>query len=107
MEIYELKNFIKGWLVGNFEPSIIKTKEFEFAIKDYKKGDEEAAHVHKKADEITVIINGNFKMNDKILKAGDIVWIKPGEATDFFCLKKGSTAVIKKPSVKDDKYLVK
>ena len=107
MKFYRLNNFIKGWLIGDFEPSIIKTKDFEFAIKEYIKGDEEDKHLHKIAAEITVVVSGSFKMNDKILKKGDIICLKPNETADFHCLEDGSTAVIKKPSVKDDKYLVK
>jgi mannose-6-phosphate isomerase-like protein (cupin superfamily) len=105
MKKFKLENFIKGWIIGNFEPNIIKTDKFEFAIKEYKKGDKEVVHFHKKADEISVIISGVFKMNDEILKKGDIVWISPLEVTDFFCLEDGYNAVIKIPSVKNDKYL--
>ncbi len=106
MNIFHLKNFHRGWLIGDFEPHIIHTKSFEFMVRHYKKGDTEPKHLHKEADEITVIISGKFLMNGKELNEGDIVHLKPGEAADFECLEDGSNAVVKTPSVKGDKYLV-
>ena len=35
----ELKNFTKGWFVGNFDPSLIKTNDIEIGVKEYKSGD--------------------------------------------------------------------
>lgn len=106
MTKHKLENFVRGWIVGNFEPSILKTKDFEFMVRYYKSGDSEIKHLHKKADEITVIINGKFKMNNTELGAGDIIHLKPEEPADFECLEDGATAVIKTPSVLNDKYIV-
>ena len=106
MHKYNLSNFTRGWIVGDFEPSIIETKEFEFMVRHYSAGECEVAHVHKLADEVTVIVSGEFTMNNTYLKQGDIVHLKAGEPTNFNCLKDGSTAVIKTPSVRGDKYLI-
>jgi len=106
MKIYRLKDFIRGWVVGDFKESIIRTKAFEFAVKNYRKGDKEKKHVHKKADEVSVVISGKFRMNGKILNSGSVIWLKPGQPANFSCLKSGSTAVIKTPSVIGDKYLI-
>ena len=106
MKKYKLSDFTRGWIVGDFEPTIIPTENFEFMVRDYKKGDKEARHVHKKADEISVIISGTFRMNDEILHKGDIIHLEPGISADFECLEDGFNAVIKTPSVKGDKYLV-
>lgn len=105
MKKFNLNNFVRGWLIGDFDPAIIKTESFEFGLKKYKKGDKENKHYHAVADEITVIVSGKFKMNDEILETDDVVWIFPNEAVDFECLEDGATAVIKKPSVKNDKYV--
>jgi len=106
MTILNLKQFIRGWIIGDFDPCIIKTKEFEVGLKEYKKGDKESAHVHKVAKEITVVSFGRFKMNDKILEKGDIVQLDPNEVGSFECLEDGMITVIKMPSVKGDKYIV-
>lgn len=104
MKKYRLENFTRGWLVGDFEPNIIKTKNFEFMVRFYKAGEKEARHVHKIADEITVIISGKFKMNGEILTTGDIIHLSPGNLSDFECIEDGANAVIKTPSIIGDKY---
>jgi mannose-6-phosphate isomerase-like protein (cupin superfamily) len=107
MKRYNLADFTRGWIIGNFEPSIIKSKEFEFMVRNYNKGDREEKHVHKIADEVTVIINGEFIMNNKNYTKGDIIHLSPGDITDFRCISSGTTAVIKTPSVIGDKYIIK
>lgn len=106
MKKHKLEDFTRGWIVGDFEPSIIRSKDFEFMVRFYSEGEEEARHMHKKADEITVVVSGQFKMDGELLGPGDIVHLDPGDATDFICLEDGATAVIKTPSVINDKYLV-
>ena len=59
MKVDKLKNFTKGWVVGNFEPSLLKTDDFEVAVKYYKAGDYEEKHYHKVATEITIISEGS------------------------------------------------
>lgn len=106
MKIFKVEDFHRGWLVGDFSPSIIRTKEFEFMLRSYKKGDKESGHVHNIAHEITAIVSGQAKMNTHILIAGDVMHLEPGDASDFECLEDCTTAVIKFPSVPEDKYLV-
>jgi quercetin dioxygenase-like cupin family protein len=105
MKKFLLSNFIKGWFIGNFDPSIIKTNEFEIAVKHYKDGDYEAAHHHKIATEITIIISGVVEMNGIRYHAGNIIVIEPNESTDFKCLTDTSTVVVKYPGASDDKYI--
>lgn len=106
MKKHHLDDFIRGWVVGDFEPSILRTKDFEFMVRYYKEGDLEEKHVHKISDEITVVVSGEFKMNGELLKKGDIMHLSPGDPADFRCLQDGATAVIKRPSVIGDKYVV-
>jgi quercetin dioxygenase-like cupin family protein len=100
-----LENFIKGWFIGNFEPTLLSTQDFEIAIKKYKKGDYEESHFHKISTEYTIIVKGKVKMNGIIYKTDDIITIQPNEKTDFECLTNVITCVIKIPSSKNDKYL--
>lgn len=106
MLIHKLEQFIKGWVIGNFEPNIIKTKDFEIAIKKYNSGDVESPHIHKIAREITVIVSGVFNMNNKIIKEGDIIDLESNKPSSFKCLETGYNVVIKIPSVKNDKYIL-
>jgi len=100
-----LNNFFKGWTIGNITPTLIKTNEFEFAIKKYKAGDFENLHHHKIAQEITYIISGEVEMNGEKFVADDIIIIDPNESTDFKCLSDSITAVIKYPGANNDKYI--
>jgi len=98
--------YIKGWFVGNFDPSLIKTNDVEVAYKCYKRGDSEKPHYHKIATEITVIVEGEVRMNGEVYSSGDIVTIAPGEVTDFFCITDTKSIVVKHPGASNDKYEV-
>lgn len=99
-----LQNFTKGWLVGDFVPSLFNTKDIEVAIKKYKSGDKETKHYHKIATEYTIVLTGKVKMIDKIFNADDIVTIYPNVENQFECLEDCILLVIKTPSVVGDKY---
>lgn len=105
MNLTNLNNFIKGWVVGNFNPTLLDTNDFEVAIKRYKSGDYEESHYHKIATEITVIVEGEVEMNKIKYKKDDIITIAPNESTDFKCLTDVVTVVIKTPSANNDKYI--
>lgn len=107
MNKFRLEDMVRGWFVGNFEPSIFKTNAVEVGIKTYQKGDYEERHYHKIAIEITAIIKGKVKMNDKIYQAGDILVIEPFEDTDFEALEDTQNVVVKIPGAVNDKYLGK
>ena len=105
MIINNLNDMNKGWFIGNFIPSLYLTNDFEIAVKRYESGDYEKKHLHKRATEITVIVEGKAKMKDIIVESGDIVTVLPGEETDFRALTNVITVVVKYPSIKNDKYL--
>jgi hypothetical protein len=97
---------IKGWFVGDFSPTSLKTSACEVALKRYKAGDYELKHFHKVATEITVIVSGRVVMCGKEWDAGSIVVLSPGDVTDFQVLEDAHTVVVKIPCVPNDKYLV-
>lgn len=107
MKVHKVSNFKKGWFIGDFSPSLLPTREFETAVKFYKQGDHEAAHLHKVAREYTVIGAGKFQINGTEVGPGDIIEIPPGEVADFICLQEGVTFVVKSPSAPTDKHVVK
>lgn len=104
MKTYRLENMTKGWFVGDFLPTALKTGDAEVAVKPYRAGDHEGRHMHKVATEVTVIVDGEVEMSGQRYKTGDIVVIAPGEATDFTAITDVMTVVVKVPSVKGDKY---
>jgi len=106
MKVAKLEDMVKGWFVGNFDPTLLRTNDVEVAVKSYQKGDYEAKHYHKIATEITVIVSGRVKMNGIEYKKGDIIVMEPNEATDFECIEDGTqNVVVKIPGANNDKYL--
>ena len=83
MKVAKLEDMFKGWFVGNFDPTLLRTNDVEVAVKSYKKGDYETKHFHKIATELTVIISGRVRMNGVEYGKGDIIVMEPNEATDF------------------------
>lgn len=106
MKISRLETMRGGWFVGNFSPSLLTTSHAEVAVQHFVAGECSAAHYHKVAQEITVIISGVAMMNEQRLVAGDIVVIQPGEPVIFTALEATTTVVVKSPSLAGDKYLV-
>lgn len=105
MKTARLEDMMRGWFVGNFEPSLYKTNDAEVAVQHYSAGDKEQAHYHKIATEITVIIAGEVEMNGQRYRPGDIVVIEPNEITDFQAMTDTINVVVKIPGAKNDKYL--
>ena len=99
-----LKDFKKGWFLGNFEPSLFVNDNFEVAIKRYKKGDAEASHVHKIATEWTAVVSGKVRMNDMIVSIDEIVEVLPFTHVEFEALEDSVVVAVKSPCAKDDKY---
>lgn len=106
MKVKHLDDMVRGWFVGNFEPTLYKTNDCEVAVKSYKAGEYEEKHYHKVATEITVIVKGKVRMFDQEFSEGDIVVVEPGDATDFTALTDATNVVVKLPGANDDKYIV-
>ena len=104
MKVSKLDQMVKGWFIGDFEPSLCRTGTCEAAVKTYRKGDYEEKHSHKIATEYTVIVKGKVKMFDTVFSEGSIVVAEPGDATDFTALEDTVNVVIKLPGAKNDKY---
>lgn len=95
---------IRGWFVGDFEPTALATQAAEVGLKSYVAGQNEARHYHKLAHEITLVQSGRVRMNGIEYGAGDIVVIAPFESTDFVVLEDAVTLVVKVPGAVNDKY---
>jgi quercetin dioxygenase-like cupin family protein len=104
MKKSKLDDMTKGWFVGDFEPTLLKTQQVEVAVKHYRQGDREGRHYHKIATEITVIVSGRVRMNGLEYGEGDIVVIEPLDSTDFEALADSVTTVVKYPGAINDKY---
>lgn len=106
IKVAKLSDMEKGWFIGNFNPSLLKTEVVEVAVKHYKAGDSEKEHYHKAAREFTVIVSGKVKMHGQTYSAGDIIVIERNTPSDFEALTDAITTVVKAPGARNDKYPV-
>lgn len=105
MEKYKVSDFFKGWIVGDFSPSLHRNSDFEMAVKFFNKGDVEPAHKQIIATEITVVIEGEIRMGSSFFARGDIISIPPNEVADFESITDSSLVCIKFPSIPNDKVV--
>lgn len=106
MDFYKVEDFFKGWIIGDFAPSLHKNSDFEVAVKFFKRGETEASHKQLIATEITVVIEGHIRLGGSIFKRGDIISIPPHEVADFESLTDSSLVCVKFPSIPNDKVVV-
>lgn len=106
MKKYKLANMHRGWFIGDFDPSIKKTKEFEVGILIHKKGEIWQEHYHKVATEYNVLIEGSMIMNGINIDVGDIFIIEPNEPSAPIFLEDCKVLCVKTPSVIGDKYAI-
>lgn len=106
MKVGRITDFYRGWVIGDFEPSLLKTKDFEIGILHHPKGEKWAAHYHKVATEYNILISGSMRLCDVELVAGDTFVIEPNEIADPIFHEDCTIVCIKTPSNTKDKYLV-
>lgn len=106
MKEYQLDKFTNGWFVGNFEPSIFTTDQFEVSVKFFHEGDQEPHHKQILATELTAVISGTIRMNSKEFSKGAIIEIEPGEPCEFLSVTDSTLVCLKFPSIPNDKVLV-
>lgn len=106
MKSFRLEDMIGGWFVGAFQPAALSTSDVEVAVKRYVAGEKEAAHFHKVATEVTLVLEGTVVMRGRQWSAGDIIVLSPGEATSFEAVTDATNVVVKLPGALNDKYLV-
>ena len=104
MIIRKMKEMRGGWFVGDFEPTVFKTSQFEVCYKYHTKGEAWDMHYHKKSLEINYLVRGSMHFQDVTLNAGDIFIVEPWEISNPEFLEECEVLIVKIPSSKDDKY---
>jgi hypothetical protein len=106
VNVHKLDDMVRGWFVGDFEPTVYRSPDVEVAVKHYVAGDREERHVHRVATELTVVVAGQVRMDGVELGPGDIAELRPGVPSDFLALTDASVVAVKLPAVAGDKYPV-
>lgn len=100
----KIEDFVRGWIVGDFEPSIVKTKDVEIGVLELKAGEKADNHFHKNHTEYNLIISGTARSKNRFFFEGDFFIFHPNEKTDVVYLEDTKLLVIKTPATKDDKH---
>lgn len=106
MKLAKLSDMTKGWFIGDFEPSILRTKDFEVGVVFRPKGLKETPHFHAIATEYNLVISGSFTLNDVEMSEGMLFILEPGETVYPVFHEDTRILSIKTPSVIGDKYEV-
>ena len=106
MELYNLEDFWRGWFIGDFEPSVLRTKDFEVGSVIHKKGEHWPAHFHRESDEYNLLVSGEMIICGHKISSGAVFVIRKNEVANPEFLEDCKVVVIKVPSVIGDKYEV-
>ena len=68
MRVIPLSEFTRGWFIGNFEPSVLKTSKFEVGVFKHSKGEDWPAHYHRSHDEYNVLVTGKMSIYGTIIE---------------------------------------
>jgi quercetin dioxygenase-like cupin family protein len=106
MNVTKLSSYTKGWIIGDFEPSIFRTKDFEVAVTKYKKDYKKPPHYHKECIEYNVLIEGRVTIQGTELNPGDVFVFEKGDVADPIFHEDCTFVCVKVPSIPTDKYEV-
>jgi dTDP-glucose pyrophosphorylase/mannose-6-phosphate isomerase-like protein (cupin superfamily) len=104
--IWKITDFTRGWFIGDFIPSIIKTTDFEVGLLTHKKDEKWAFHYHKYMTEINILVSGSMKLNEKIINTNNVFTIYQNEIACPNFLEDCKIICIKVPSVVNDKICI-
>lgn len=105
MKTEHIDNFINGWFVGKFEPSLLKA-DFEVGFHRHKAGEYHQDHFHKLGTEINVMIEGQISINGRVFGPGEIFVLYPYEISQVEYLTDVKLIVVRDRSDPNDKYKV-
>ncbi len=106
MKRHKLEEFWRGWIIGNFEPSLLKTDMFEVGVLTHKKGEVWPKHYHKVGTEFNILLEGKMIIQGQEITKHDVFVFEPNEVADPVFLEDCVVVCIKTPSLPGDKYEV-
>jgi quercetin dioxygenase-like cupin family protein len=106
MKVERLSDFHRGWIIGDFHPSMLRTPDFEVGVMQHHKGEVWPAHTHHVLWEYNVLVKGSMTMQNQLLTAGDVFTLQPGDVADPTFHEDCMIVCVKVPSIPGDKHLV-
>lgn len=103
MKTARIEDFVKGWFVGNFEPSLLK-RNFEVGFHQHHAGEYHQDHFHKQSTEINLVVEGEIRINGRTFVAGDIFVLEPYEISQCEYITDTKLVVVRSQSDPTDKY---
>ena len=104
MKLSNIKDMTRGWFIGDFEPSILRTKDFEVGVLTHKKGEVWPKHYHALSTEYNLLIEGRMTVQGTQINPGDIFIFEPMEIADPVFHEDCKVLCVKVPSVIGDKH---
>jgi len=104
IQLASLSDMTRGWIVGDFSPSVYRTNTFEAGLLSHTKGEEWGAHLHKVGTEINCLVSGRMLINGLTIEPGTIFTVPTGLLTKAVFVEDCKVMCIKVPSDTKDKY---
>ena len=101
-----IRDFIGGWFIGDFTPSLHRTRDFEVSLKTHPAGEHWPDHFHLVATEYNVVVSGRVRVGDQEFEDGDIFVVGPGYIMRPEFLEDTKIVCVKVPGEPNDKYVV-
>jgi ribulose-bisphosphate carboxylase large chain len=101
-----IENMLRGWFIGDFEPSILRTNKFEVGLLTHKAGEKWPYHIHDHVTEYNYIVSGKMIINDKYYFTDDMFMFEPGHPAVPIFLEDCVVVCIKTPSIPSDKRII-
>lgn len=101
-----IDRYMRGWLIGNFEPSIVKTPDYEIGLLTHGKGEQWGFHYHKDTIEFNILLSGHFLLNNIPISAGTVFVINKNIIACPKFLEQCKILCVKIPSVPGDKTII-
>lgn len=108
MKTDSIDNYKGGWFIGAFEPSILRTKEFEVGLKIHKMGELIEPHRHNVVTEYNLLVAGIMLVNGKMIYPGTLFVFEPGEIVEAVVQTEEVRVIcVKVPSIPSDREVVR
>jgi|688.fasta_scaffold1070583_2 hypothetical protein len=105
-EFFDLADYYRGWVVGNFSPSIERIDSCEVSVIHHTKQEESQAHYHTSSREINIVVLGKVRVNNVTLEENGIFVYNAFEVSEVEFLEDSILCVIRVPSTPTDKVIV-